>query len=73
VYEVVAGERPDQAWGINYLECGVVKFFHAQGADDFAPYMCLIDFLMFPAMGVTLERQGTLANGCTHCDFRFKA
>lgn len=71
VFEVVPGEG-ETAWGINYLECGVVKFFHAQGADEFTPYMCFIDFLMFPAMGIQLERQGTLANGCTHCDFRFR-
>lgn len=72
VYEVVAGEGADFDWGINYLECGVVKFFHQQGADELTPYMCLIDYLMFPAMGVGLQRQGTIAHGCTHCDFRFK-
>lgn len=70
VYEVVAGDGFE--WGIDYHECGIVKFFHAQHADEFTPYMCLIDFLMFPAMGVHLERQGTIANGCTRCDFRFR-
>lgn len=72
VYEVVDGDGTAYDWGINYHECGVVKFFHMQGADEFTPYMCLIDYLMFPAMGVHLERHGTIANGCTHCDFRFK-
>jgi hypothetical protein len=72
VFEVVPGDRPGIAWGINYKECGVVKFFHAQGADEFTPYMCFIDFMMFPAMGIVLERQGTIAQGCTHCDFRFR-
>jgi hypothetical protein len=72
VYEVVEGNGDDFEWGVNYLECGVVKFFHQQAADEFTPYMCLIDNLMFPAMGVELVRQGTIANGCTHCDFRFK-
>ena len=72
VFEVVPGDGQGVEWGINYRECGVVKFFHAQGADEFTPYMCFIDFLMFPAMGVTLERQGTIAHGCTHCDFRFR-
>jgi hypothetical protein len=71
VFEVVPGDDSGSAWGINYLECGVVKFFHAQGADEFTPYMCFIDFLMFPAMGIRLERQGTLAQGCAQCDFRF--
>jgi hypothetical protein len=34
--------------------------------------MCRIDFLMFPALGITLKRSGTRAQGCDHCDFRFK-
>jgi hypothetical protein len=34
--------------------------------------MCRIDFLMFPALGITLKRSGTGAQGCDHCDFRFK-
>jgi hypothetical protein len=49
-----------------------VKFFHEQGADEFTPYMCFIDFLMFPAMGIALEREGTIAQGCGRCDFRFR-
>jgi hypothetical protein len=72
VYEVVQGNSDSYEWGINYVECAVVKFFHEQDADEFTPYMCFIDFLMFSAMGLDLERQGTIANGCTHCDFRFK-
>jgi hypothetical protein len=73
VFEVVPADSPGQAWGINYRECGVVKFFHAQGADEFTPYMCFIDFMLFPAMGIDLRRTGTIAQGCTHCDFRFRA
>ncbi|MFN8371962.1 MAG: L-2-amino-thiazoline-4-carboxylic acid hydrolase [Anaerolineae bacterium] len=72
VYEVLPGDGENYQWGVNYLECGVVKYFHAQSADEFTPYMCVIDFLMFPAMGIELKRQGTIANGCTHCDFRFQ-
>jgi hypothetical protein len=72
VFEVVDGDGQNYEWGINYLECGVVKFFQAQGADEFTPYMCVIDYLLFPNIGIDLQRQGTIANGCTHCDFRFK-
>ncbi|MCC7362600.1 MAG: L-2-amino-thiazoline-4-carboxylic acid hydrolase [Anaerolineales bacterium] len=73
VTEVVPGQPGDGfEWGINYHACGVVKFFAAQGADEFTPYMCVMDYLLFPAMGVGLQRTGTIAHGCTHCDFRFK-
>lgn len=33
--------------------------------------MCELDYLMFPALGIELKRTGTIAQGCTHCDFRF--
>ena len=71
--EVVPGQPGESfEWGLNYHECGVVKFFAAQDADAFTPYMCVMDYLLFPAMGVGLQRTGTIAHGCTHCDFRFK-
>lgn len=73
VTEVVPGQPGESfEWGLNYHECGVVKFFAAQDADAFTPYMCVMDYLLFPAMGVGLQRTGTIAHGCTHCDFRFK-
>jgi hypothetical protein len=73
VTEVVPGGAGDAfEWGINYHECGVVKFFAAQDADAFTPYMCVMDYLLFPAMGVGLQRTGTIAHGCGQCDFRFK-
>ena len=71
VYEFVEGDGENFEWGINYTECGVVKFFHEQGADEFTPYMCELDYLMFPALGIELKRTGTIAQGCSHCDFRF--
>lgn len=72
VIEFVDGREEDSfKWGINYLECGVVKFFAAQEAAEFTPAMCRVDYLMFPALGIDLKRTGTIAQGCTHCDFRF--
>ena len=73
VYEVVEGDGANFDWGVNYLECGVVKYFKQQGAEEFTPYMCIIDYLLFPAMGIGLKRTGTIGQGCTHCDFRYKA
>jgi hypothetical protein len=56
--------------GSHHLECGVVKFFTARMQMNYALYVPdrLSDV---PSMGVELQRQGTIANGCTHCDFRF--
>ncbi|HRQ36322.1 MAG TPA: L-2-amino-thiazoline-4-carboxylic acid hydrolase [Chloroflexota bacterium] len=73
VREVVEGGPDDDfAWGVNYLECGVVKFFAAQDAAEFSPFMCEIDYLIFPALSIDLQRTGTIAQGCSHCDFRFR-
>jgi hypothetical protein len=72
VTEVVDGEGQDFEWGVNYLECGVVKYFAKEGAEELTPYMCQIDYLLFPAIGINLVRSGTIAQGCAHCDFRFK-
>ncbi|NOH02149.1 MAG: L-2-amino-thiazoline-4-carboxylic acid hydrolase [Chloroflexi bacterium] len=71
VFEVVEGKPGEYEWGINYLECAIAKFFHQQGADEFTPYMCYVDYILFPGMGVELKRTGTIGQGCSHCDFRF--
>jgi hypothetical protein len=72
VIEFVEGNNNDFDWGINFVECGVVKFFAEQDASEFTPAMCRIDYLLFPALGIDLQRTGTIAQGCTHCDFRFR-
>ena len=72
VTEVIDGDGQDFDWGVNYLECGVVKYFAKEDAEELTPYMCQIDYLLFPAIGINLVRSGTIAQGCTHCDFRFK-
>lgn len=71
VYEVMDGKPGEYEWGINYLECAIVKFFHRQGADDLTSYMCYVDYILFPGMGIDLKRTGTIGQGCSHCDFRF--
>jgi hypothetical protein len=59
-------------WGMDYLECGIVKFLHSQGADELAPYLCRTDYALFGALGIELKRTMTLAEGGEKCDFRLK-
>jgi hypothetical protein len=59
-------------WGVDYTECGSVKYLHSQGAAELAPYLCLLDYPLFGALGIELKRTMTLAEGCQKCDFRFK-
>ena len=71
VYEVVL-ENGQYEWGIDYLECGIFKFLQKQGETQLAEYMCELDYVMFPALGVRLKRTETIAQGYKRCNFRFK-
>ena len=70
--EIVEGDGRTFDWGIDITECGVVKFLHAEGADELTPYICDLDYASFEGTGVELIRTKTLAWGCDRCDFRFK-
>jgi hypothetical protein len=72
VFAMVEGDGTTFDWGVDYTECGICKFFQAQGAPEFTPYLCLLDFPMSQAMGAGLVRTETLANGNKHCNFRYK-
>ena len=68
----VEGDGKEFDFGIDYTECGLCKFFHQQGADEFTPYLCLIDFVQQRAMNTGFSRSMTLAEGADRCDFRWK-
>ncbi|MFW2340908.1 MAG: L-2-amino-thiazoline-4-carboxylic acid hydrolase, partial [Acidimicrobiia bacterium] len=70
VFERIDGDGTTFDFGIDYTECGIVKYFHSQGADELGPYGCDLDYVMFEAMGIGLRRTKTLAWGCDRCDFR---
>ena len=59
-------------FGMDFTECAICKFFHAQGADEFTPFLCSLDFPMSKALGTGLVRTMTLAEGAEKCDFRYK-
>jgi len=70
VFEVVEGDGHDFGIGVDYTECGIVKYLEREGAGELAPYGCWIDYPMFAAMGLRLDRTETLAQGGRRCDFR---
>jgi hypothetical protein len=69
-YLIGDGESFD--WGVDYVSCGNYEFMKQQGAEEFAPYVCLSDMALGEALGWGLTRTETLADGCDRCDFRFK-
>ncbi len=71
VYEYVPGDGNFE-FGIDYTECGICKYFKAQGAAELTPYMCLLDAPISRAMNTGLVRTQTLGRGDSRCDFRYK-
>jgi len=66
------GDGKEFDWGVDYVACGHYTFLKAQGAEEFAPYVCLSDIPLGDALGWGLIRTQTIADGYQSCDFRFK-
>lgn len=71
VFNIVEGDGRTFQWGLDYTECGVVKYLSREGAPELAPMLCWLDYPLFATMRVKLIRTETLAQGCQRCDFRF--
>lgn len=72
VFDFIDGDGKDFDYGIDYTECGICKYFSAQGATELTPYLCLLDFPFSVIMNTGLERTTTLGHGGNRCDFRYK-
>lgn len=68
----VEGRGDEFDCGIDITECPIADFFRAQGAGEFAPYVCLYDFPASELWGTGLVRTMTLAEGAEKCDDRFR-
>jgi len=72
VYEFVEGDGEAFDYGYDFLECATDKFYRAQGAQEFLPFYCFLDFPTCELDGLGLSRTTTLAEGGEKCDHRFK-
>ena len=68
----IEGNGEEFDYGLDITECGICKFYRAQGAEELTPYMCLSDYVVSKALNRGLVRYHTLAEGADVCDFRFK-
>lgn len=68
----VTGDGKEFDWGVDYVTCGNYNFMKAQGAEEFAPYVCMSDIALGDALEWGLTRTHTIADGCETCNFRFK-
>jgi hypothetical protein len=68
----LASDGTDFDIGVDYVRCGNLELARKLGAEPFAPYVCMSDVALSDGLGWGLIRTQTLADGCSHCDFRFK-
>ncbi len=59
-------------YGVDILECGICKLFKKHNYQKYASILCEVDEVTSGLAGLELIRTGTIANGATKCDFRFK-
>jgi hypothetical protein len=59
-------------YGIDILECGICKLFRKHNYGKYASILCEVDEITSGLAGLKLIRTGTIANGASKCDFRFK-
>jgi hypothetical protein len=59
-------------YGIDILECGICKLFKKHNYQKYSSILCEVDKITSSLAGLKLIRTGTIANGATKCDFRFK-
>ncbi|HEY3405534.1 MAG TPA: L-2-amino-thiazoline-4-carboxylic acid hydrolase [Ohtaekwangia sp.] len=59
-------------YGVDILECGICKLFHKHRHDHYANILCEVDHVTTRLAGLTLFRNGTIANGAAKCDFRYR-
>lgn len=64
--------QPGDVAHMHVHSCPLAKFVHAQGVSEVGPLFCELDDLITQwAWGIDLEREGTIAQGKNHCDFRY--
>lgn len=71
-FRFVEGDGKNFDWGVDYTGCTIYEFMKDQGAEEFAPYVCMSDIALSDVLGWGLIRTQTLADGSDRCDFRFR-
>jgi 8-oxo-dGTP diphosphatase len=72
VYTFVPGDGQAFDYGFDFSQCAAQLFYHAQGAGEFLPFFCRLDFAFSQVDGLGLLRTMTLAEGFDLCNHRFK-
>jgi hypothetical protein len=72
VYAFVAGDGEAFDYGYDFSECAAQKFYRAEGAEEFLPCYCFLDYAWSQVLGLGLSRSTALSEGDAQCTHRFK-
>ena len=65
------GANDDFELGYDYHTCGICSLCRDEGCFELARYLCRMDYVLADMMHMRLVRTQTIAEGATHCDFRY--
>lgn len=65
---------PEEGYDFSYhnLVCPLSNFAKANGYEEYMPYLCNLDYVMFGVFGVPLFREHTCFEDGDYCDFKLK-
>ncbi|MBR3304916.1 MAG: L-2-amino-thiazoline-4-carboxylic acid hydrolase, partial [Firmicutes bacterium] len=65
---------PEEGYDFSYhnLVCPLSDFARAHGYEEYMPYLCNLDYVMFGAFGVPMFREHTCFEDGDYCDFKLK-
>ena len=69
-WDYVEGDGVTFDYGMNMKKCAKLIFLKNMGAEEFAPYVCLIDKNFAECCDYGVKRTMVLAEGADYCDFR---
>ena len=70
VFEFIEPQS-EMYYGIKMTECAIQKFYREQKHERYVKYCCLVDYPLYQAYQLHLERTETLGNGGACCDFMY--
>ena len=73
-YETRTQIPPEEGYDFSYhnLVCPMANFAKQYGYEEYMPYLCNLDYVMFGVLGAPLYREHTCFEDGDYCDFKLK-
>lgn len=73
-FETQTQISPEKGYDFSYhnLVCPLADFAKKYGYEEYMPYLCNLDYVMFGILGAPLYREHTCFDDGDYCDFKLK-